>query len=209
MSITLPTGQNASCLEGFLKEEIFAFAAFLQPPKTEIAKLNNSESALRLFLNMTIATSGTLIKWTFAAKFNHEGEEDKWPELQIWRRLGESGFQYKKIAGTRMKPEPTGYLNLYKYDLTASEKPVQVLAGDVFGVYQPGAQESQYTVEFLASMDTSAPTNYIIHDPDTHELDEVDIVDTQHGFEEMALVPMVHAQIEGKNNCATADNIKA
>ena len=162
---------------------------------TPIAQPGNSSEGteLRLFVNMTVATTGTLTKWTFAAKFHHDRGKDGWPELQIWRKSGESS--YNKIAGTRTEPKPTGYLNVYEYDLTKLEQTIEVMAGDVLGVYQSDVQESQFSLQFLAPSG-SAPTNYIIHGP---EVDEVDVVDIQHSsYEEMALVPMVYAQIEGK-----------
>ena len=90
-----------------------------------------------------------------------------------------------------MEPRHTGYLNVFEYDLT--ENPIEVQAGDVFGVYQP-ASGAQYLFEFLAvNDDNMAPTNYIMHGVDT-TVEEFKILDVQ---EERPLHPLVFAQISG------------
>ena len=114
--------------------------------KTAVFEKLIGTDQLHIIPNMTITASGELTKWIFAANFNHDGESATWPELQIWRRFGESGMQYRKIIGTSMRPRGTGYLNVFEYDL--SEHPTEVKAGDVLGVYQPGP-EAQYHIEFV------------------------------------------------------------
>ena len=157
-----------------------------QAPKFE--RLNDA-SRLHIIPNMTFTSLGMLTKWTFAAKFNHDGVADSWPELQIWRR--ESENRYTKNNGSSMEPRHTGYLNVFEYDLT--ENAIEVRAGDVFGIYQP-ASGAQYLFEFLAvNDDYMAPTNYIMHGVDP-SMEEFNILDVQ---EERPLHPLVFAQITG------------
>ena len=151
-------------------------------------------SRLHVIPNMMIATSGLLTKWTFAAKFKHDGEEGSWPELQIWRKSSESANQYTKIGETSMEPRPvSGYLNVFEYDL--SEHPIEVKAGDVLGVYQPDLEDAQYMLGLLAEgSDIEIPTNYIVYDVDS-SIEEFNIINEH---EEHFLLPLIFAQIQGK-----------
>jgi hypothetical protein len=151
---------------------------------------------------MMIATSGLLTKWTFAAKFNHNGKEggESWPELQIWRKFGESRTQYTKISGTSMEPRPVnGYLNVFEYDL--SEHPIEVKMGDVLGVYQSNLEDAQYLLGFLAESSDDGiidiSTNYIMYGVDSLTIQEFNII----GKDEQLLLPLIFAQIQGKENC--------
>ena len=159
-------------------------------------------SRLQIIPSMIISTSGLLTKWTFAAKFNHNGQEEEqsWPELQIWRKsAAESATQYTKISGIRMEPRPVpGYLNVFEYDL--SDNPTEVKAGDVLGVYQSDLEDAQYTLGFLADSSGSdiiidITTNYIMYDVDS-TIQEFDIIDK----DEQLLLPLIFAQIQGKSN---------
>ena len=154
-------------------------------------------SQLQIIPSMMISTSGLLTKWTFAAKFNHNGEERSWPELQIWRKsAAESATQYAKISGTRMEPRPVpGYLNIFEYDL--SEHPIEVKAEDVLGVHQSDLENAQYTLGFLAESsdddNIDITTNYIMYDVDS-TIQEFDIIDKHEQF----LLPLIFALIQGK-----------
>ena len=198
------TDQNSSCAEGFLSDQTLQTIVqnSLQGDKAPtFDELNNTQSnRLHLIPNSMIITStGLLTKWTFAAKFNHNvyGEaESSWPELQIWRKPRESVNQYTKISGSSMEPRPTGYLNVFEYDV--SEHPIEVKYGDVLGVYQPGLEDAQYTLGFVAAGNNiDAPTNYIVHDVDSSK-QNFNIVDKH---EERSLLPLVFAQIQGNRNC--------
>ena len=194
--------QNSNCTDDFLSEQTLQSIVqnSLQSDKAPMFdELNDTQSnRLHIIPDMTLTSTGLLTKWTFAAKFNHniDGEaESSWPELQIWRKSRESGNQYTKISGSSMEPRPTGYLNVFEYDL--SEHPVEVKAGDVLGVYQPGLEDAQYTLGFVAAGNSiDAPTNYIVHDVDSSK-QNFNIVDKH---EERSLLPLVFAQIQGNRN---------
>ena len=167
-------------------------------PAPSFARLN-STSRLHIIPNMTLTSPGSLIKWTFAAKFNHNGRDNKWPEMQIWRRVNEAEMRYRKVAGTSMEPRHTGYLNVFEYNLV--ENPIKVESGDVLGIYEPNS-EAQYSLEFLADSEistTAAKTNYIMYGVNRLRVKEYNITDKH---VERLLVPMVFAHIQGTSQRA-------
>ena len=73
-------------------------------------------------VSMPFTQSGPLRKMVIAAKYNvsvHVG----WPELQIIREANNS--YCIAFATNTTEPKPTGYLNLYEYDLTATNFNIQ------------------------------------------------------------------------------------
>lgn len=158
-----------------------------------------TEDQLHIIPDMTIASSGLLTKWSFAARFKYDEDLNEglqsFPELQIWRKSSESGNTYVKIAGTSMKPRPTGYLNVFEYDI--SNDPVEVKAGDVLGVYQPSFEDTSYSLAFVAVSDTIdyVPTNYIVREEDLPSQQVFHLRDGR--VEQSQLLPLVFAEIRG------------
>ena len=67
---------------------------------------------------------GSLKKIVIAARFNVH-VPDGWPELQIMR-MADGGISSVEFTTNAMEPKPTGYLNLYEYNLTATNFTIQV-----------------------------------------------------------------------------------
>ena len=81
--------------------------------------------------------------WTFAAQYRASATQ--YPELQVWRET--TTGRYVKVGNTsNMEPIQTAYLNVYEYVL---DPPLQVLAGDVLGIYQPPSANSRLHLLFL------------------------------------------------------------
>ena len=105
---------------------------------------------------MIFTSSGSILRWTFCARYNSSATQ--YPELQVWRE--NTTGTYVKVGSTvNMEPIETAYLNVYEYVL---DPPLQVLAGDVFGIYQPSSRDSRVHLLFLADSNhvnwyTSAP----------------------------------------------------
>ena len=93
--------------------------------------------------SMTFTRSGSLVSWTFAAQYNASATQ--YPELQVWRE--NTTGRYVKVGSTvNMEPIQTAYLNVYEYVL---DPPLQVLPGDVLGIYQPYSRNSRLHLLFL------------------------------------------------------------
>ena len=69
-------------------------------------------------MSMSFTQSGPLRKIVIAARFNIH-VPDGWPELQIIRTANGGTPNVAFTTNIIMEPKPTGYLNLYEYDLTA------------------------------------------------------------------------------------------
>ena len=74
-------------------------------------------------MSMTVGKVGPLRKIVIAARFNISVAVG-WPELQIIRTVSD---EIPKVAFTTnaTEPKPTGYLNLYEYDLVAKNFDIQ------------------------------------------------------------------------------------
>ena len=134
----LSLGESAgSCTERFITKERLADEALLIG---DFAEMYGQQTIIP---EMTFTSSGSILSWTFAAQYNTSATQ--YPELQVWRE--NTTGRYMKVGSTvNMEPNQTAYLNVYEYVL---DPPLQVLAGDVFGIYQPSSRESRVHLLFL------------------------------------------------------------
>ena len=94
--------------------------------------------------NMTFTSSGSVVRWTFAAQYNASATQ--YPELQVWRE--NTAGTYVKVGSTvNMEPIQTAYLNVYEYVL---DPPLQVLTGDVLGIHQPSSRNCRVQLLFFS-----------------------------------------------------------
>jgi hypothetical protein len=75
-------------------------------------------------MSMPITRFGPVKKMVIAARFNISVPVG-WPELQIIRRASD-GISNVAVTTSTIEPKPTGYLNLYEYDLTAKNFDIRV-----------------------------------------------------------------------------------
>ena len=93
---------------------------------------------------MTFTSTGSVVRWTFVARYRASATQ--YPELQVWRE--NTTGTYVKVGSTgNMEPAQTAYLNVYEYVL---DTPLQVLAGDMLGIYQPSYRNSRVQLSFLS-----------------------------------------------------------
>ena len=84
-----------------------------------------------MVMNIPFTQSGPLRKMVITARFNVSAPVG-WPELQILRNASNGAGTSYVVFTTTTEPTPTGYLNVYEYDLTATEFITQ--AGDVLNI---------------------------------------------------------------------------
>ena len=134
-------GENVeSCTEGFITRERLADEALLIGTFAD----TNQENQQLIIPNMTFTRSGSVVRWTFPARYRPSATQ--YPELQVWRE--NTTGRYVKVGSTvSMEPIQTAYLNVYEYVL---DPPLQVLAGDVLGIYQPSSTNSRLQLLFLS-----------------------------------------------------------
>ena len=89
--------------------------------------------------SMPISESGLLVKFFIAAKFNHTISSG-WPLLQI-RRIqikmngSSDSLYFSQVFSTTMEPIPTGYLNVFEYDVQNMSFNIQ--QDDIIQVFWP------------------------------------------------------------------------
>ena len=133
-------GSAESCTEGFITRERLTDEALLIG---DFAGTNQDNQQL-IIPNMTFTSSGSVVRWTFVAQYRESATQ--YPELQVWRE--NTTGTYVKVGSTgNMEPAQTAYLNVYEYVL---DPPLQVLAGDVLGIYQPSSSNSRVDLLFLS-----------------------------------------------------------
>ena len=131
-------GNAESCTEGFIAREWLADEAFF------IRDFTYMYGRQLIISNMTFTSSGSVVRWTFVAQYNASATQ--YPELQVWRE--NTTDKYVKVGNTsNMEPNQTAYLNVYEYVL---DPHLQVLAGDVLGIYQPSNRNSRVQLLFLS-----------------------------------------------------------
>ena len=93
---------------------------------------------------ITFTSSGSVVRWTFVARFNSSATQ--YPELQVWRENTTGTFV--RVGSTLiMEAIQTAYLNVYEYVL---DPPLQVQGGDVLGIYQPRYTRGHFHLSFAA-----------------------------------------------------------
>ncbi len=102
------------CVIGFLKNE--SLPVIVDAPRD--SRIYNSFYFIPINIqSMPINESGVLVKFFIAAKFNHTISSG-WPLLQIRRRIHTNDSSYfSQVFITTMEPRPTGYLNVFEYDV--------------------------------------------------------------------------------------------
>ena len=129
---------SGNCTEGFITRERLADEAFF------IRDFTYMYGRQLIIPNMTFTRSGSVVRWTFVARYRASATQ--YPELQVWRE--NTTGTYVKVGSTgNMEPIQTAYLNVYEYVL---DPPLQVLAGDMLGIYQPSSTNSRVQLLFLS-----------------------------------------------------------
>ena len=130
-------------MQGFLNEEAIRIAADVYATGEGVRNFMYMYEQQLIIPNITFTRNGSVVRWTFAARYRASATQ--YPELQVWRK--NTTGTYVKVGNTsNMEPNQTGYLNVYEYVL---DPPLQVLAGDVLGIYQPSSENSRLQFLFL------------------------------------------------------------
>ena len=106
--------------------------------------LNVTQDFLMTTQSRPLNETGCHIKFAIAAKFNHSAPSG-WPVLQIRRRVGDNTFN--TLVMTELEPRPTGYLNVFEYELLSGD----VQSGDVVCI----RAQSYYGQRYLLAYQTN------------------------------------------------------
>ena len=127
-------------MQGFLNEEAVRIARDVYAAGGGVRNFMYMYERQLIIPSMTFTRNESVVRWTFATRYRASATQ--YPELQVWRE--NTTGTYVKVGST--EPVETAYLNVYEYVL---DPPLQVLAGDVLGIYQPSSANSHVQLLFL------------------------------------------------------------
>ena len=94
--------------------------------------VNSRDRRQQITPDMKFTCDGIIIKWIIGAEWSQESDDTLYPELQLWREIGNDTYQ--KINGTLITIETQSDDGVYEYD---NFPPIPFQAGDILGVFLP------------------------------------------------------------------------
>lgn len=112
---------------------------------TPIQTLPFRESYQAIFPSIGFTCAGSITGWTVIAIENPGQEATHYPELQVWRRSGK-GTVFNRTASTMLRGGGDASKPfLFEYSV---DPPLQFLAGDVLGVFEPRNSNNHLRVDY-------------------------------------------------------------
>ena len=147
--------------------------------------------------DIKFSCDGMITKWIVGANMFDSSSSTLYPELQVWRNIGNDVYQ--KRNGTFITIPSVSSNRIYEYD---DFSPIPFQAGDILGVFLPRDRDTRLR---LLSETTNSPTNYYLNTANfasESPFDTIDIQSTQ-SLRSGAYHPLVSVEI-GKVNHAAA-----
>lgn len=136
------------CTFGFMSVE--RMELLLNPHQISSVSAN-IDKRQQITPEMKFTCDGVITKWIIGADWNNGNSNISYPELQIWRNVGNE--RYKKINGTVIEIRMERMDRLYNYEDTN----IPFQAGDILGVFVPS--NSQFKI---LSEEQNSPINYYL-----------------------------------------------
>ena len=137
--------------------------------------------------DMRFTCDGMITKWIIGANWGSGGDDTLYPELQIWRNIGNNTYQ--KISGTSITPITENPDRFYEYD---AFPPIPVQTGDILGAFIPETSMSRLS---LLSENLNTPVNYYLEIVASATESPYDVIDIQnmpslrsHGYHPLVTV---------------------
>ena len=148
------------------------------------AGLKKRQKQQSLFTHQKFNCSGKVTEWIFAAEWG--GDEMKYPELQIWRPESPGSTVYNKIHSTTVTALSNSINFIYTHILN---EPINVVSGDILGVYQPEGRKSKLALYFYETDDLAY--QYYYKDKIDQSIDQLDVSNAKDDKTEIPLVTAV------------------
>ena len=144
---------NPECARGFIRRDILLVKASIL--SNNRSDLTYREATQRILPDIAFHCSGVILSYTVAALKSLETSTRRGiPELQLWRRNGDSTTWVKvQGAGADAAQSDTEELNVYRY---TPVPPLPFQEGDILGLYQPYSSASVFKIYLQGS----GVTNY-------------------------------------------------
>ena len=154
-----------------------------------IAGLVHTERRQQITPDMRFTCDGMITKWIIGADWGSGDDDTLYPELQIWRTIGNDTYQ--KISGTFITPPTENTNRLYEYD---DFSPIPVQTGDILGAFIPPTSMSRLRV---FSEDMNTPINYYLETGRSVTESPYDMIDIQNmsSLRQLGIHPLVTVEI--------------
>ena len=120
---------------------------------------------------------GMITKWIIGANWRGQfSEESLYPELQVWRNIGNNVYQ--KINGTFINFGRRIETRIYEYN---NFSPIPFLAGDILGVFLPRYDRRLK----IRSEANRGPLNFYIRTTDMANMSHYDTIDFQQSIPQL------------------------
>ena len=130
-----------------------------------------TEQRQQITPDMRFTCDGMITKWIVGANWDSGDDDTIYPELQIWRNIGNDTYQ--KISGTFITPPTESDDRLYEYD---DFSPIPVQTGDILGAFIPKTSMSRLR---LLSENMDTPINYYLKTDNSVTESPYDMIDIQ------------------------------
>ena len=128
----------------------------------------NIDSRQQITPEMKFTCDGVITKWIIGAQWNDNSGDFLYPELQVWRNIGNNIYQ--KINGTVIEITMTSLDKIYEYGDTH----IPFQAGDILGVFVP--QNSTFSI---SSEMVDSPLNFYLSTSTSRQESPYDMIDQQ------------------------------
>ena len=154
-SVSTPRAFNLVIFLSVVEDTAFCTSAFLN--QTRIRELVGTANAHTneqwIFPDINFTCSGHVTEWIVGAS-NFNSNQERYPELQVWRQSPSDPNIYDKVGGTTISPSVESQEGIYVTALNADE--LQFEKGDVLGVFlQQGGSRIRLLFE-----NNAGPTSY-------------------------------------------------
>ena len=162
----------------------------------------HTEKRQQITPDIRFTCDGMITKWIIAGEW-YDSNQMLYPELQVWRNIGNDTYQ--KINGTFIEPPAENTYSIYEYDNFTA---IPFQSGDVLGIFIPKNSESELRT---LSEEVNSPINYYLQTSDSDSVSSYNIVDIQNNPTIMTqgYHPMVTVEIGKKHYTSNLNSLHA
>ena len=138
------------CDSGFMSLERMRILLGLDPVNSPVSRHQRQQ----ITPDINFTCEGFVTRWVVGGEWN--GDDFRYPELQIWRRVENGSSVYRKISGTFLRVGSLNTSGIYEY---GDFYPIPFKPGDVVGMFLPREPLSKLRV---LSEDSNNYLNYYL-----------------------------------------------
>ena len=158
------------------------------------SSLTYTERRQLILPEVKVTCDGLITKWIIGAEWTFSFSRYLYPELQVWRDIGNDTYQ--KINGTYIYlPFSMSSNRIYEYSKFA---PIPVQSGDILGIFVPQDFASRLRLR-SENANSNNPTQYYHYFSDfslsASPVDEIDIRNNEPGLTRTSHYPLVSVEI--------------